>query len=291
MIESSSGNGYLRTLLILGRTSNLPTVWSNCLAAWLLGRGGEPVHFILLMLGATFVYVGGMFLNDAFDADFDRQFKRDRPIASGRIPEGQVWAWGWSLLGVGTVLLMLQGRTPTIYAILLAAFIVFYNWVHKRIAFSPVIMAACRWALFLVASSSSNLGITGLSMWSAFALAAYIVGLTYIARKETIKGPLRYWPCLPLAGPVILAVIANTGEWIALSAGFIALLLGWIAWCLQFVLRKGNFQIGRSVSGLLAGIVIVDAMAVLGGGSFVSLIAFGGLFALALLAQRFIPAT
>ena len=30
----------LRTLLILGRVSNLPTVWSNCLAGWLLDGGG-----------------------------------------------------------------------------------------------------------------------------------------------------------------------------------------------------------------------------------------------------------
>ena len=31
----------LRTLLVLGRASNLPTVWSNCFAGWLLGGGGE----------------------------------------------------------------------------------------------------------------------------------------------------------------------------------------------------------------------------------------------------------
>ena len=30
----------LRTLLVLGRVSNLPTVWSNCFAGWLLAGGG-----------------------------------------------------------------------------------------------------------------------------------------------------------------------------------------------------------------------------------------------------------
>ena len=63
----------LRTLLVLGRVSNLPTVWTNCLAGWLLGGGGDWTRFAWLCAGATLVYVGGMFLNDAFDAEFDAQ--------------------------------------------------------------------------------------------------------------------------------------------------------------------------------------------------------------------------
>ena len=64
-----------RALLVLGRVSNLPTVWSNCLAGWLLGGGGEWGGFCWLCLGATALYVGGMYLNDAFDAEFDRVFR------------------------------------------------------------------------------------------------------------------------------------------------------------------------------------------------------------------------
>ena len=30
-----------KTLLDLGRVSNIPTVWTNCLAGWLLGGGGR----------------------------------------------------------------------------------------------------------------------------------------------------------------------------------------------------------------------------------------------------------
>ena len=61
----------LRTLLVLGRASNLPTVWSNCLAGWILGGGGPHKRLLALCGGATLLYVGGMFLNDAFDAQFD----------------------------------------------------------------------------------------------------------------------------------------------------------------------------------------------------------------------------
>ena len=71
----------LRALLVLGRVSNLPTVWSNCLAGWLLGGGGNSaLKFAALCAGTTCLYIGGMFLNDAFDADFDRQHRQERPF-------------------------------------------------------------------------------------------------------------------------------------------------------------------------------------------------------------------
>ena len=73
----------LRTLLILGRVSNLPTVWSNCLAGWWLAGAGSAGKLPLLLLGISAQYIGGMYLNDAFDADFDRQRRAARPIPSG----------------------------------------------------------------------------------------------------------------------------------------------------------------------------------------------------------------
>src|SRR3954467_13369572 len=86
-----SARDYFRTLLILGRTSNLPTVWSNCLAGWLLAGGGNAHNLFPLLLGATLLYVGGMYLNDAFDAAFDAQYRRERPIPSGAISLSAVW--------------------------------------------------------------------------------------------------------------------------------------------------------------------------------------------------------
>ena len=86
----------LRTFLILARASNLPTVWSNCLAGWWLGLGYSTwdLHerpLPLLLVGATMLYLGGMFLNDAFDANFDAQYRRERPIPCGAISERAVW--------------------------------------------------------------------------------------------------------------------------------------------------------------------------------------------------------
>src|SRR5262245_57020932 len=91
----------LRPFLILGRVSNLPTVWTNCLAGWLLGGAGSWCDWLRLCVGASLLYIAGMFLNDAFDAEFDRQRRRGRPIPSGQVEERTVWIAGTSLLALG----------------------------------------------------------------------------------------------------------------------------------------------------------------------------------------------
>src|SRR5213083_701894 len=96
---------FVRTLLVLGRVSNLPTVWSNCLAGWWLGGGGNVEKLAYLLAGATSLYTGGMFLNDAFDVEFDRQYRKERPIPAGRIPLATVWRSGFALLASGAGLL------------------------------------------------------------------------------------------------------------------------------------------------------------------------------------------
>ena len=68
-MQATPPPNLFRTLLVLGRVSNLPTVWSNCLAAWLLNFGAAWNNFYVLLAGTTMLYVGGMYLNDAFDVE------------------------------------------------------------------------------------------------------------------------------------------------------------------------------------------------------------------------------
>ena len=281
---------YLRTLLILGRVSNLPTVWSNCLAGWLLGGGGSVPRLLWLCLGATLVYLGGMYLNDAFDAEFDQQHRSERPIPSGAISTAAVWQWGVSWLALGLVCLGLLGTKPAVFSGLLALCIFIYDAIHKIFALSPVLMAGCRFFLILLAASTARDGVTGLALWSALALASYIVGLSYLARKESIQTTLRYWPCLFLAAPILLALIVNRGEFYWRGILLCAVLALWMVRSLGHALWAPQRQIGRSVAGLLAGVVLVDLLAVAGGSPGLALL-FVLLFVLALFSQRFIPAT
>ena len=280
----------LRTLLLLGRVSNVPTVWSNCLAGWLLGGGGDPHTLTLLGLGATLVYVGGMFLNDAFDADFDRQHRAERPIPSGAISAAAVWRWGFGLLGSGTLILILLGKVTGILAVLLLVAILVYDALHKLLACSPVLMSACRFLLYLVAASAGSAGVTGLAVWSAFALAAYIIGLSYLARRESTGDAISFWPVLFLLAPIALAALVNTGPFQS-SALLVSLILGlWMLRSVRSTFWSAERDIGRTVAGLLAGIVLVDLLAVADAPPATGLV-FLLLFVGALVFQRVVPAT
>src|SRR4051812_37530428 len=141
----------LRTLLVLGRVSNLPTVWSNCLAGWWLGGGGNAWRLPLLFFGASLIYTGGMFLNDAFDTEFDRQRRPSRPIPSGVITREMVWIWSFGLLAIGSLCLAFINKTTGILSLVLLACIVLYNATHKAIIASPWLMGLCRFWLYVIA--------------------------------------------------------------------------------------------------------------------------------------------
>src|SRR5512134_3129572 len=128
---------WLRTHLLLGRSSNLPTVWSNCVAGWLLGGGGVWTDLGAVFAGATLLYTGGMYLNDAFDVQFDRQHRPERPIPRGDIRLETVWALGFTMLGAGVLCLFLFSTLTMILALMLSLFILIYDIVHKMVAFSP----------------------------------------------------------------------------------------------------------------------------------------------------------
>ncbi len=282
----------LRALLVLGRVSNLPTVWTNCLAGWLLGGGGEWNRFAVLCGGATLLYVGGMYLNDAFDAEFDAEYRRERPIPSGVISRGSVWRLGITMLVAGTALMFLFGFSTAIFGVLLAASIVLYDWLHKMVTFSPLLMALCRLLLYLTASSAAVMGVTGLAMWSGLALAAYIVGLSYLARKEATGVVIQHWPQLLLILPPVLALLVNDRESFQPALLIGAVFVLWTVRTLRSVWMEPR-NVPRAVGGLLAGICWVDLLAV------VDLVdqtremglVFAGCFVLALVLQKFVPAT
>ncbi|HXJ62012.1 MAG TPA: UbiA family prenyltransferase [Verrucomicrobiae bacterium] len=280
----------LRSLLILGRVSNLPTVWSNCMAGWWLSGGGELWSLLLLGAGGTCLYVGGMYLNDAFDAQFDWQHRPERPIPSGAIHASMVWILGFSWLGIGLGCLAVFGKATMICAVLLAVAILIYDAMHKIFEFSPLLMAACRFLLILVASSTAREGITGLSVWTALVMASYIVGLSYIARTESTLVALRYWPCVFLAAPLVLALVINRGEYQLRAVSLSAVITLWSLRSLTFALWSRQRNVGRCVASLLAAIPLLDLLSIWDG-SFLLAVIFVGLFVVALLLQRFVPAT
>lgn len=287
MESKLSRTGCWHTFLVLGRVSNLPTVWSNCLAAWLLAGGGSWERFATLCAAATLLYSGGMFLNDAFDAAFDRQYRPERPIPSGLVSRRAVGTWGAAMLGLGWLAGLALGPAAGAYGFGLLAAIVIYDAAHKRTPWAPLLMCACRFLLYLMAASAA-LGPAGAPvLWRALALAAYVAGLSCIARGESLPLAASRWPIALLLMPLALGLATtrrDAGLHLWLSA---AALAAWLAWSLRHGFLRGPANFSRGVAGLLAGITLVDWLALGGRGGLV----FVGLFLLALLLQRVAPAT
>jgi 4-hydroxybenzoate polyprenyltransferase len=280
----------LRTLLVLGRVSNLPTVWSNCLAGWWLGGGGNSGKLPLLLFGVSALFTGGMFLNDAFDAESDRQRRPSRPIPSGAISLAAVWRWSFALIGLGALALAVLGRTTGALTLALLGCIIIYSATHKAITASPWLMGFCRFWVYVIAGSTGVGGVNGGPIWCGVALAVYVAGLSSVARRKSFRGPVPYWPLLLLAAPVLLAMLMNAGDARKDAMLLSLLLVLWVARCARTIFQTGEVNVGRIVSGLLAGIVLVDWLAVAPQIPYrLSFVVFFPLFGATLALQRFAP--
>jgi len=282
----------MRPWLQLARISNLPTVWTNVTAAWLLAGGTlTDARLVWMLLASSMLYTGGMILNDAADVKFDREHRRERPIPSGQVTLNAAWFVAISLLFIGATLATWYGADPRITAILVAA-IVFYDLYHKQWAGSVIIMGACRTLLYLMAASTVQPAL-GLVMPSALALGCYIIGITMAARLEHQNGNLPIaaslfaFALLYTPGIVFALRYMNGGnplQLIILAAFAILVAIATQA------LRQGGPAIGKAVGILLAGIAIVDALAI----STVSItlgLIFVALAPLLRLWQRWVAAT
>jgi len=281
----------LSTLLVLGRVSNLPTLWSNCLAGWWLSGGGNLKALPWLLAGTSFLYLGGMFLNDAFDVGFDRQRRAERPIPSGQISLEAVWKLGGIWLALGMLFLFFIGPTEGVLGIVLATFIVVYDATHKFITASPWLMGACRFWVYIIAGSAGVDGLNGWPIVCGAALAFYIVGLSYVARRESFRGRLPHWPLFFLAAPVILALLMNSGKYLPPTLVVATVLVGWVAAWVWPVILGGEPNVGIIVSNLLAGIVLVDWLAVAPEAPGWLFLIYLVLFGVTLMLQQFVPAT
>jgi 4-hydroxybenzoate polyprenyltransferase len=280
----------LRALAVSGRVSDLPTVWSNCLAGWWLGGGGNFAKLPLLFFGLGALYTGGMLLNDVSDADFDRQRHANHPTTPGTISLPAVWRWGLVWLGLGTLGLVAVGKTTGALTLALLLSFTLYDAPHKVITASPGLMGACRFWIYLIAGSAGARGVSGWLIWCGAALASYVAGLGGVAGRESVRGPVPPWPLALLAAPIVLAMLMNSGEF-RVPAIWLSLVLAlWLAASGRTIFQRTEPNFGRMVSGLLAGIVFVDWLAVAPECPRWLSFIFLTLFAATLLLQRLVPA-
>lgn len=280
------GFTMLRSWLELARISNLPTVWTNVTAAWLLA-GGPWLDARLgwLLLAGSLLYTGGMILNDAADVKHDREHKKERPIPKGDISSPAAWTAGLGMMGVGAGVATLIAGAGAWITIALVAAILFYDLYHKPWPGAVWVMGSCRVLLYLMAGSALLSSVTSSVRWMstdvqifALSLGAYIVGLTMVARMEAKGARVPSLHALFAKGLLYAPALVALGYWLSRAnwklvsilgdltplapAAFIFIFIGMVKHATR-VMRQGGPAIGRAVGILLAGIAVVDALAVM----------------------------
>ena len=172
-----------RSYLLLSRVSNLPTVWTNVLAAYVVA-GAARDSLPMAILAMTIFYTAGMFLNDASDAKFDAVHRPDRPIPHGDVERIEVLVIGLLLLAGGLAFLWtLPHRLPAlIWGVALSAAIVVYDYKHKGQAFAPVVMGLCRALVYCTAAAGATGVVTTPVAVAAIVMWIYIIVLTWVAK-------------------------------------------------------------------------------------------------------------
>lgn len=275
----------LNVALRLGRVSNIPTVWTNALAGAVLASGGAPEVWPVIMSGLalTCFYEGGMWLNDAFDAEIDAAERANRPIPNGEVTVRTVFIGGWALMVAGVLISALISPTCGVVGLALTAAIVLYDWLHKRTVLSPVIMGATRFLSYCLAAVAAATLTSG-ALWGALGLFAYIIGLTYAAKQEAYDRIGAAWPLAVLVAPLLYALSVGLAEPSALI--FFAGLAGVVAFALHRLFRRAPGDVPKAVVTMIAGISLYDATLIAGTGALGLAVLAGCGFLLTLALQK-----
>jgi 4-hydroxybenzoate polyprenyltransferase len=281
---------FWRTALKLGRVSNLPTVWSNVIAATVLAGGASLQLGAMLAVAISLMYVGGMYLNDAFDKDIDARERPERPIPAGEITAEAVYIGGFALLGVGMLALASINGRAGLAGVALAAAIVVYNWHHKGNLLAPFVMGLCRALVYVAAAVAVSATLPTPVLLGGAATLAYVAGLTYAARMEGLDRIGTLWPLLMLVAPLAVTV-SLTGS---ISMPLVIAVVAFIAAAVriaQLLMRRGPGDISRAVALLIAGIAINDALLASTTGVDHAAYACLACFVLTLFFQRYVAGT
>jgi 4-hydroxybenzoate polyprenyltransferase len=189
----------LRGYCNLCRISNLPSVWTNVLCAAVLATGRFSWDtYVFPALSLSLLYLAGMALNDVCDAPYDAVHRPGRPIPSGAVSRFGAMVLTAALAACGLLALIGASGNAFYAALVLIAVIIWYDLDHKRNPYSVLLMASCRFLLFMVTSLALTGKVPVAVLGAAVLHFLYIVLLSTIARYENSRLSPFALPVIPL---------------------------------------------------------------------------------------------
>ena len=294
------------TWLQLMRIPTVFTALSNILCGYLIAHKLTPaelrqeIDLWLLLISSAGLYLGGMVLNDVFDAALDAVERPERPIPSGRISRRAAAIFGSLLLIIGVGCAAAVGMGSLLIAALIVAAVLLYDGYLKSTFAAPLGMGTCRFLNLMLGASAAT---TITSVWQttpmtvATGLGIYIIGVTVFAKNEAGKSSSTGL----LAGVGIMlcgigldaSLVTGSGAERAIAGSQMALLILGLNILMRAAIVVGNPQpvrIQRTVGLMLLCIIFLDGLMVFGlTGDVKHAVLVIMLIAPASLVRRFIP--
>ncbi len=216
----------IRAYLELMRIPNVFTAMADILAGYFIASPGNvDVRDVgLLLVSSSFLYTGGIVLNDFFDYEVDKVERPERPLPSGRIKRGVAGILGWGLLVSGITVPLLIGRVSFGVALGIVLLVLSYDSLTKGVAvIGPLTIGLCRYMNFVLGMSPFLFG-WNLKLAVPGILMVYIIILTVISLGESKNLKARSFVKWMLLGIIPMdSLIAMSGA--GLVHGAIVLML------------------------------------------------------------------
>jgi len=272
----------LLTWLQLMRLPTVFTALSNILCGFLITHRTPRLKIddlasqreLWLLLASTIgLYLGGMVLNDVFDAKLDAVERPERPIPSGQISRQAAAIFGALLMLGGVLAAAFVGKPSLLVAGLIVPCVLAYNGFLKTTIAAPLGMAACRFLNLMLGASAvpdlqTMLQATPLTV--AAGLAVYILGVTVFARNEAGKSNMG----LLILGIVLVVSGIGLDAWLIGTAGatlgsingsrmaLLILSLNLLMRAAAVIPSPQPGRIQKTVGLMLLGIIFLDAIMV-----------------------------
>ncbi|MDR1477739.1 MAG: UbiA family prenyltransferase [Planctomycetaceae bacterium] len=206
-------------ILQLLRVSALPTLWSNVLAAYFIGGGNNLILLLFLLISTSSIYLGGMVLNDYFDADTDAVERPERPIPSGRISITTVFILGMCLVTFGVFIGFVcpfigncsdyEKRIAVGVVTLLFLFVISYDAFLKRMSIiGPFTMGACRMLCYLFVFFTAERAVLVSHVVLSIFVGAYVMCITMVSRFEAGSQKIQKYVGIALSCLILIDSVA-----------------------------------------------------------------------------------